>query len=738
MNNSSKNNHVAQTDKDKTSQRITGVIDHIVYTNEETGYTVAKLKQANGRMITIIGILAGLHAQESLNAEGIWKTDAKYGDQFQIESYTKILPTTATAIQGYLASGVIRGVGQEYARRIVERFGTDVFDIIENAPQRLREVEGIGNKRYKDILSSWEEHKVLRDIVIFLQQHEISITLAPKVYREYGNGAIEQMKKNPYRLAMDIRGIAYKKADSIAKKLNIPHDSIERVKAGVFFFLSENTLSGGHTFANADDFIERAAMDIDVPQELVVQGINALNSDGIVILDAEHHAIYLKEWYQHEVSVAANIVKIARTQKRIPTINGDEACHQFEESEGTGFVLDAKQREAIKTALRGGVLIITGGPGTGKTTIIRSIIHAFKAHGISFKLAAPTGRAAKRMQETSHEFAMTIHRMLNYRPDMGGWQMNAAHPIKTDVVLVDESSMIDISLADALLKAIRPQSSIIFVGDSDQLPSVGPGSFLKDIINCGMFPVVKLETIHRQAQHSLIISNAHTINKGEFPILPGNEVDGNGNFLFVHAATPEEAAAKVRKLVAQDLPQRFSYDSMKDIQVLSPMHKIRCVGCADLNSELQKALNPRGVSVQRGMAFFRVKDKIMQTENDYDKEVFNGDIGTITSIEPVEQQLTASFDGRPVTYDFKELDEIEPAYAITVHKSQGSEYKCVVLVLMASHFVMLQRNLLYTAVTRGRKHVIVVGQRKAIAMALANTGDKRLSALDNRIRKRMS
>ncbi len=721
---------------DDIPEILDGVVERIVFFNQENFYTIAVLKVGNKRECTIVGNLAGLKPKEVLHAEGKWITDPKYGHQFKVESYQKLLPKTTDGMQAYLSSGLIKGIGSEYAKRIIDKFGTETFDIIEKHPEKLRNVEGIGEKRCKTIVASWKEHQVLRDLTMYLCEHGISQTFAAKVYKQYGDNAIKQLKQNPYQLAIDINGIGFKKADAIAMNLGIPLESLDRVQAGIHYILLNDTLDG-NTFSQADDLIRHATEELKVPTELVIEGITALQQSNRIVLEIlpnRTRAVYLRPFYNHEVSVAQQLVRLCKTPTRFPKINFETECAEFEKI--YNFTLAPKQREAVQMAVGGRSMVITGGPGTGKTTILKAILEMFDRHGIRFILAAPTGRAAKRLQEMTHRFAQTIHRMLKYLPDRGGYQYNASNPLKTDVVIIDESSMIDITLADALLKAIKPQCSLILVGDADQLPSVGAGCFLNDIITCQLIPVIKLDTIFRQAQGSLIIENAHKINAGEFPILPTDGLRGKGNFLFIPANDQHDALRKTKQLLEHDLHERFpSLNIMQDVQVLSPMRR-GASGCGRLNSEIQQVLNPKGVTMTyAGTIHYRVHDKIMQIENNYDKDVYNGDIGFITKIDPVEQQLSVDFDGRIVTYEYSELDELEPAYAITVHKSQGSEYKVVVFLITTEHFVLLQRNLVYTAVTRGRKFVILIGQEKALGMAINNKKNKpRLSALDQRIK----
>ena len=725
------------THTDENRVKLEGTVVRIRYCDPETLFTIAVLRTADKKEVTVVGNLAGILPHEDLCAIGTWKTNPKFGEQFQVEVFEKILPTDRDAIEEYLASGLIKGIGTVYAKRLMDAFGLEIFNVIENEPQKLLHVEGIGAKRHRQIVKSWDEHRALRRIIMFLQKHDISAVYAARIYRQYGNETIAQLERNPYQLALDIWGIGFNKADSIAMKLGIPVESLERVKAGVHYLLQKEA-GNGNCFCQADNLIGMAVEMLGVEQPLILEGINGLAIDQHAILEIlpdGTRAVYLPHLHRNESSVAKQIERLHKTPKRLPTIDFVEHCAQFEASQS--FKLADNQRMAVEAAMKGGVLVITGGPGTGKTTIIKAILHIFESHGVSFMLAAPTGRAAKRMNETTFRFAATLHRLLKFTPAEGGYQMNASNPLKTDVVIVDEASMIDISLADALLRAVKSQSSVIFVGDSDQLPSVGPGNFLHDLMDSGVVPVMRLNEIFRQAQHSLIVTNAHKINRGEFPIIPPVE---NGelpkaDFIMVEAKEPEYALAAIKKLVSVTLPQMFGYNPMEDIQVLSPMHSTM-VGCRILNRELQQVLNHNTMAITRNGVPFRVGDKVMQMENNYDKDVFNGDIGRIVKITPEDQELAVDFDGQVVTYAATELDEIEPAYAITIHKSQGSEYQCVVIPILTAHYMMLQRNLIYTAITRGKRRVVLVGQKHALHMAINNISTKpRLSALGQRIRQ---
>lgn len=720
-------------------EALEGIVLRIVYTNPDNYYTVALL-QPKGALheVTIVGNLANVRPSETLRLTGRWVSDRKYGRQFAVETCEIVLPDTLDAIEAYLAGGLIRGIGTTYAKRLVAHFGSEIFDIIEKTPERLREVEGIGPKRLELIRRGWEEQRALRDIMMFLQRHAIPQHFAARIFRQYGDKALEQVTRNPYQLALDVRGIGFKSADLIAQKLGVPTESLDRAKAGVFFLLQE-LATEGHTFYPADPLIQKAVETLQVPAALVVDALNSLKQENHVVLEVlpdGERAVYLRHLHVHETAVAAQLLRLARTGKLLPSIKADAEIATFQHQ--YHFTLAPQQREAVTAALRGGVLVITGGPGTGKTTIIKAILRILLKFGVSVLCAAPTGRAAKRMQELTHVPASTIHRLLQFSPQEGRYLRNARNPLRGDFVVVDESSMIDITLADALLRAIPATSSVLFVGDCDQLPSVGPGNFLRDLLASGCVHTVRLTEVFRQAQQSLIVTNAHRINAGESPILSPPDETRRQDFLFVEAEDPERVLECIRDLVSNRLPARFGLDPVSDIQVITPMHR-GLIGARNLNRELQALLNPRGTAVERGPVTFRAGDKVMQVENNYDKEVFNGDVGIIASINREDQHLKVNFDGRLVSYDFNELDDLELAYAVTVHKAQGSEYSAVVMPVHTTHYIMLQRNLLYTGLTRGRRLVCLVGQKRAVHMAINSvSATPRYSALGQRLRARLN
>lgn len=717
-----------------SEETLEGTVEKIVFTSSETGYTVASIKPSDADAkskveYTIVGSLGSLQPQEVVQLRGHWINDKKYGSQFKVSSHTSVLPSTASAMEKYLGSGLIKGIGKTYAKKLVQVFGSDIFDVIEQEPERLLDVPKIGKKRVEMIKKGWHEHRAMREIMLFLQQYNISQGLATRIYKHYGDEALAQIKRNPYQLALDVRGIGFKSADAMAQKLGIPVESIERSKAGVHFLL-QDLASDGHTYFPAEPLLQKAQENLGVAQELIVEAVNALKAEGHVVLETlpdATRAVFLGHLHRHETGVAEHLDRLLCTGKLYPKIDAQASLAEFEQR--FNFKLAENQRLAVTDSLKGGVQVITGGPGTGKTTIIRTILRILQAHGVSVVLAAPTGRAAKRMQEVTNTPAATIHRLLQFSPQEGKYLRNPQNPIRADFLIVDECSMIDVALAHSLLRATSSTSSIIFVGDVDQLPSVGPGNFLMDMIRSEIIPVVRLNEVFRQAQASLIVTNAHRINQGLPPSFSSGEGEAKRDFYFFDAETPEKVMETVRDLVRNRIPSKFGFNARDEIQVLSAMHR-GVIGAQNMNKELQSILNPGRSGVERGGVMFRSGDKVMQTSNDYDKDVYNGDIGVIASVDPEDQVLRVNFDGRLVPYDFQEIDSLELAYCVTIHKSQGSEYKAVVMPVHTTQFVMLQKNLLYTGITRGKKLVCLVGQKRAVMMAVQNvSAEPRFSSL---------
>jgi exodeoxyribonuclease V alpha subunit len=697
---------------------IYGFLEKITYYNEENDFLVAQLQEkAKRELTTIVGNLSGINPGESLKLSGKWVHNKRFGEQFQVESYEVTVPATVHGIRKYLGSGLIKGIGPIMAERIVKKFALETLDIIEKTPGRLSEVDGIGSKRIAMITKAWEEQKEIKEIMVFLQGHGVSATYSAKIYKQYGNKSIEVVKENPYRLAKDIRGIGFLTADRIAQNVGIDPHSLVRAKAGIIYVLNQFS-EEGHVYYLERGLIQKANEILNVDKETISKAIEELFREREVFLEEikeeNNRAVYLSPFYVAETGVA-NILKGLKTSSsNIRPIDQEKAIEWVQQK--LNIELAEKQKEAVILAASSKVLIITGGPGTGKTTIIKAILKIFQQLNLRILLAAPTGRAAKRMSEATGWEAKTIHRLLKYSPQKGGFEKDRDDPLESDAVIIDEVSMVDTLLMYYLLRAIPSESHLILVGDVDQLPSVGPGNVLKDIIDSDSFTVVKLIEIFRQARESMITVNAHRINQGEFPQIKRKE---DTDFYFIQEEDPEKALSQIITLCSERIPQHFGFHPVKDIQVLTPMHR-GVIGVSNLNIEFQKKLNPGPSGITHGSRTFRLGDKVMQTTNNYDKDVFNGDIGWILKINQEERELTIDFDGRPITYDFSELDEVVLAYAISVHKSQGSEYPVVVLPIMTQHYLLLQRNLIYTGITRARKLVVLVGTKKALAIAIKN------------------
>ncbi len=689
---------------------ISGILERIVYINEENSYLVARIQEkGKSDLTTIIGNISA-QPGESLKLYGKWINSKKYGIQFSVEKYESLVPASTTGIEKYLGSGLIKGIGKKYASRIVGRFGGGTLDVIEHEPEKLLEVDGIGEVRLDKIKKAWDQQKEIKKVVIFLQEHGVSTTYAVKIFKTYGNDAITIVAENPYRLAADVYGIGFKTADKIAQNMGVSRDSIMRAEEGAAYVLSE--LAGnGHVFYPAQNLIEAAVEILEIDGEIIKKAIRSLSEHERIIIDGDD--VYLSPFYYAETGVADRLALLMAGPKRNINIDIDKAISWVEEK--NRIQLADLQKEAIRKSVVEKVMVITGNPGCGKSTLVKSIIDILEKKGLRILLAAPTGRAAQRLSELAGMEAKTIHRLLEFKKMK--FQRNQDNPLDADLVVVDEASMIDIILMNNLLKAVPPCASLILVGDVDQLPSVGPGNVFKDIINSGVVPVVSLTEIFRQARNSMIVVNANRINKGERPILKNSN---NQDCYFIEEENPEQVAAQIVSLVSRRLPEHFHVDPVRDIQVLCPMHR-GIIGVGSLNIALQQALNPEGsITVSRGGSAFRLGDKIMQMRNNYDLDVFNGDIGIISSIDQEDNVVIVEFDGRFVEYDFSDLDEISLAYACSVHKSQGSEYPVVVIPVHTQHYIMLQRNLIYTALTRARKVAVFVGTRKAIAIAVSN------------------
>ena len=715
-------------------EKLDGQIERIVFRNEENGFCVLRVKvRGHKELVTVTGTVPTINSGEWMTADGEWFTDPRHGPQFKAEQMRMSKPDTLEGIEKYLASGLIKGIGKEYAKRLVKTFGRDVFDVIENSSGKLRKVEGIGRQRKDNIKKAWDVQKSVRQIMAFLFSHGVSTTRAFRIHKAYGDKAIEMVQRDPYCLARDIRGIGFLIADQIAMRLGIAKDSDLRARAGLEFVLGELT-ANGHCAYVRNDLLSRSAELLQIDLAIVERALDhSLENDRLIQRAnfAGDDLIYLPKLYFAEIDLAKRLQALEHGRHPCPPIDVSKALAWVQQK--SGIELAPAQRKALKTAVESKVMIITGGPGVGKTTLVNSVLMVLKAKKLRVALCAPTGRAAKRMAETTGMEAKTIHRLLQYNPGTGGFVHSAENPLECDVLIVDESSMIDVMLASQLADAIPLHAAFIVVGDADQLPSVGPGRVLQDIIHSKKIPVAHLDEVFRQAATSRIITNAHRINRGKMPEFP--EAGETGDCYFVESNDPAKAVDLVGKLVKQSIPKKFRFDPLEEIQILSPMQKGE-LGARNLNQTLQQLLNPRGDEVERFGYVFRTGDKVMQTENDYDKEVFNGDMGRIAKIDSEANELVVDFEGRKVVYDFRELDELVLSYAITIHKSQGSEYPCVVIPLHTQHYVLLQRSLIYTAITRARKLVIVLGTKKALNLAVTRAESReRTTTLSERIKE---
>lgn len=717
---------------------LTGQIEQVTYYSEESGFTVARVRVEDRPLpVTVVGRLLDPHPGEVLAMIGEWAVHRTFGEQFKVSEFKIHVPTTAGSILKYLGSGLIRGLGPEMAARIVDQFGDQTLQVIEGDIERLKSVKGIGRKRLASIRQAWEEQREIRQLMLFLKTHDIPTGQALKIFKRYGHHAISVLRRNPYRLASDIAGIGFKTADRMARQMAFPVDSPLRVEAGLLYLLGE-LADQGHVFFPRGDLERRAIEMLTVTAALVSEATDRLDRQKRIVIESlpvgnenanSGQALYLPYLYQAECRVASLLAQLLDVPAAVSPIKGTDVLDLAKKHATVELV--PRQLEAIRAAANAKVMVITGGPGTGKTTIIQAILHVFAALRATIHLAAPTGRAAKRMAEATGRKAFTIHRLLEYSIQKGGFQRNTESPLKTDLVIVDETSMVDTLLMAHLLAGVPRSARLILVGDVHQLPSVGPGNVLGDIIASAAVPVVELKEIHRQARASQIVINAHAVNAGRMPVLDPPETDSD--FYFVERANPEQARDTITHLVADRIPHRFGLDPVDDIQVLAPMHR-GTAGADELNRALQAALNPQGPEIVRGGRIFRLNDKVMQIRNNYDKEVFNGDVGRITALQEGGQVLEVSYDGLIVPYELTELDEIISAYAVSVHKSQGSEFPAVVIPILTQHYVLLQRNLIYTAITRGRRLVVLVGTRKALAMAVAkNDQRKRHTGLCRRL-----
>lgn len=696
--------------------RLEGLVERVTFHNADSGFSVLRLKVRGEReLITLIGHTPTVAPGEYASASGTWVTDREHGRQFKAIFVKISPPTTLTGIERYLGSGMVKGIGPVYAGRLVKAFGAAVFDTIEQTPARLREVEGIGEIRAKKITSGWADQKVIREIMVFLHGNGVSTARAVRIFKTYGQNAVGVVTDNPYRLAQDIRGIGFLSADTIAQKVGIARDSPLRARAGVSYALAE-AAGDGHCGLPRSELVSLAVKLLDIEQPVIEAAIDQELAEQIVIADTVNGipSVFLASLYNAERSIVSQIKRLRSGTPPWSCVDTDKAIPWVEQK--LAITLADSQKQAVRLALSSKVLVITGGPGVGKTTLVNSILTILRAKQVKALLCAPTGRAAKRLSESTGLEAKTIHRLLEINPVNGEFKRNEDFPLECDVLVADECSMVDVPLANQLLKAVASSTAVMFVGDVDQLPSVGPGQVLADLIDSGAVPVVRLTEVFRQAASSRIVRSAHQINQGVFPSLP--DKGEASDFYFVPADEPETVARTVVDLVKTRLPKKFQVDPVRDIQVLCPMNR-SLTGARGLNQLLQEALNPPGEnSIEKFGYRFSVADKVMQIQNNYDKDVYNGDIGFVTHIDPVEQELTATFDGHVVTYGFGELDELVLCYSTTIHKSQGSEYPVVVIPVSTQHYMMLKRNLIYTGITRGKRLVVLVGQKRALAMAV--------------------
>ena len=714
---------------------LAGLIERVTFHNEETGFAVLRVKVKGRReLATVVGSLATVSAGEWITAQGRWVRDSEHGLQLNATFLECTPPTSREGIEKYLGSGMIKGIGPVYAKKMVEKFGEEVLTVIEKSSAQLEEISGIGPERRRRIKEAWKEQRAIREIMVFLHSNGVSTSRAVRIFKTYGEQAIETVRANPYTLAKDISGIGFKTADQIAEKIGIPKDSIIRARAGISHCLLEATNSG-HCALPKEMLLDAAKGLLLVDEALIGEALDRLlvNRELVEEQIGEHALVFLPALRATEIGIAAKIHAMCSMPSTHPAIDIGKAIEWCEKK--TGTELAASQKEAIKKACESRVLIITGGPGVGKTTLINSLLLIFRAKKIKCLLCAPTGRAAKRLGDATGLEAKTIHRLLEFQPSSGGFTRNEERPLDCDLLVVDETSMVDVQLMHKLLKAVPANAHIIFVGDVDQLPSVGPGMVLANLIESGVVPIVRLTEIFRQAAKSHIITNAHRINEGRMPEF-GDKTQ-ESDFYFVEREEPEAIQSTLIRLIKERIPAKWGFDPIGDVQVLCPMNR-GSLGAREMNLQLQNALNPQRPDEPRVERFgwqFRIRDKVIQTENNYDKEVFNGDIGRIKAINPDEREVAIQFESREVIYDFGELDEVSLAYAISIHKSQGSEFPAVIVPVAMQHYMLLQRNLIYTAITRGKKMVVLIGQKKALGLAVRNnrTGE-RFSGLLERLR----
>jgi len=714
---------------------VTGVIERVTFHSEESGFCVLRVRiRGRGVPVTVVGTIPSVNEGEWLDARGRWTIDARHGQQLRAVTLRTTRPDTPLGIETYLSSSAVRGIGPALAGRLVKAFGTDVFRVIEEEPDRLREVDGIGPGRQAMIAAAWREQEVVREIMVFLHSHGVSTSRACRIWKTYGDAAIETVQHDPYCLARDIRGIGFVSADRIAERLGVDRHSELRARAGLEWVLQELTDDGHCAFPQAD-LLERAAGMLEIPAPIVAAALEHAIAERRLVrreVEGSQPLIYLAPLDASERGLASNLLALARGRHPCPPIELDAAVRWVQAATGLG--LAPAQREALALAVSQKVLVITGGPGVGKTTLVDAIVRILAAKRLRVGLCAPTGRAAKRLAETTGREARTIHRLLAVDPGSGTFRHNPDNPLELDVLIVDETSMIDLPLAHHLVRAVPRHAALLLVGDVDQLPSVGPGCVLRDVIDSGVLPVARLTEVFRQAAASRIVASAHRVHRGAPPLRQDADEAVLSDFYVIEQSDPGRALELLVKLVTTSIPRRFGFRSFDDIQVLTPMQRGE-LGARNLNLVLQRTLNPEGPSVERFGWTYRVGDKVMQVENDYERDVFNGDIGRIAAIDVSQRALAVDFDGRAVAYTFDELDELALAYAVTIHKAQGSEYPVVIVPVHTQHYVLLQRNLLYTAITRGRKLVVLIAAPKALAIAVRRVdAGARYTTLAERLR----
>ena len=715
---------------------LEGHLERITYYNEENHYTVARLKTGKDQTpVTVTGFMPAVSPGETIKIKGRWETHPKYGRQLKVESFEVILPATINSIKEYLESGFVKGIGPKIVDALIDRFKNRTLEVIENEPEKLIAVKGIGKAKAAQISASWKEHHAIRSLMLFLQENGITTSYSAKIFKEYGKDAVNILRNDPYRIAGDISGIGFYVADRIAQNLGIPKDKPERINACIIHVI-ERFVSEGHVSAHEEQILKRCENLFHIERSKTEDAMLALADAGELVIEkiagSEANAVYLKSLYEAETGIADRIKAVLSVP--IPSLRIDPQQITQEVLRKLAIKLSSEQLNVLQECLSHRIIVITGGPGTGKTTLVKSVNTVFELLGKRIILAAPTGRAARRLSEVTHREANTVHKILGYNFKDGFFDKNQDNPLDADAIIIDEASMVDVYLMFYLLKAISMHCVLILVGDVFQLPSVGPGNVLADIINSKRIKTFELKKIFRQAQESPIVMNAHRVRTGEMPDLKKEYMPEKlSEFYFIEQNNPARAVETIVELCSERIPKVFNFDCVNDIQVLTPMHK-GAVGTANLNQALQKALNPNFTGSAGKGGRFKIQDKVMHLKNNYQKEVFNGDIGTITSIDTANNRLSVNYYGRIVAYDFAETDELSLAYAITVHKSQGSEYPAVVVPIMTQHFALLQRNLLYTAITRGKKLVILVGSKKAINIALKNDrSGNRLSGLANKL-----